>query len=644
MANQDVFQQAGETIDPGKFTAPGPFSDMLSNAPVPVEPFKAQNQWNTGWQKGIGGAAQLLGNFLEGIGKGRVQKYAQEQAREQQQMKLVEFNLNTVLNNPAASPQAKQDAIALAKQSYLAAMPEQDKGHKGEQRTFFQHLTDGIRSVLEQGSGTAGLPKAGKMKASDFAQGFDQIQAGIEDPKNTKYNQQAIVGQLGDKVNAAIADKQKQRGPAFNSLDLSDPTIMAAETAYYNMMGKHSPSYQSVLATAPFAPAYDEAKKQADEFRAGQMKATSPNLQWSTGPTGMPVASRTPLTQRELGQLQSSGMAEKQIQVLPVEGVNTPLIHVTEGVNAGWYRLDGTAVDAGKIGAKPPAEKKATPSPKTLWSTHDGSSMLAYKGEDGKYRDYDTNKVVDSKAWVDTPPKKATAGKSGGAKGGSAKNASHKDAVTFQRDWAHRDADIYKRRDEALERARNGNYAAAAKLLPGMDAKTLESNALNLETFIDQQSQKALLESEALYRREMASLGGTPAPATGTEGAAAPPSTMTDFAPVYVAPGPAPQGLTKPGNIDLSKQPKVHNPDGTTSTVDSVGVELDGKHLLLSRVTPDGKHLTTEQAIDYYKKTGKNLGEFKDDAGSNAYGSALHKAYEDGKIRGYPAQDANPLQ
>ena len=168
--------------------------------------------------------------------------------------------------------------------------------------------------------------------------------------------------------------------------------------------------------------------------------------------------------------------------------------------------------------------------------------MLAYKGEDGKYRDYDTNKVVDSKAWVDTPPKKATAGKSGGAKGGSAKNASHKDAVTFQRDWAHRDADIYKRRDEALERARNGNYAAAAKLLPGMDAKTLESNALNLETFIDQQSQKALLESEALYRREMASLGGTPAPATGTKGAGAAPATGTEGAGAGAAPATGTEG------------------------------------------------------------------------------------------------------
>ena len=524
MANQDVFQQAGETIDPGKFTAPGPFSDMLSNAPVPVEPFKAQNQWNTGWQKGIGGAAQLLGNFFEGVGKGRVQKYAQEQAREQQQMKLVEFNLNTVLNNPAASPQAKQDAIALAKQAYLAAMPEQDKGHKGEQRTFFQHLTDGIRSVLETGSGTAGLPKAGKMKAGDFAQSFDQIQAGIADPKNTKYNQQAIVGQIDNKINAVIAAKQKQKGAPLDRSDLSDPAIMVAETDYIKITRQHSPAYQMAYENALPSKYESPDQKQAEAFRAGQMKATVPNLQWSTGPTGMPVASRTPLTQRELGQLQASGMAEKQIQVLPVEGVNTPLIHVTEGVNAGWYRLDGTAVDAGKIGAKAPAEKKATPSPKTLWSTHDGSSMLAYKGEDGKYRDYDTNKVVDSKAWVDTPPKKATAGKGGGAKGGGATKA--KNEWQAQRDYTSRNTKIESNRTAALAAFKRGDLAAAAHFItmPGIDAKVLEAKEANAETFINEQFDKQKAASAKSLADDLAFLRGTPAPgtpppATGTEGA-----------------------------------------------------------------------------------------------------------------------------
>lgn len=94
------------------------------------------------------------------------------------------------------------------------------------------------------------------------------------------------------------------------------------------------------------------------------------------------------------------------------------------------------------------------------------------------------------------------------------------------------------------------------------------------------------------------------------------------------------------GNVNLYKQPKVKNPDGSISTVDSVSGNVDGKELLLPTVTPDGRHFKGsaaekfQQAFTEYKKTGQYLGQFDSEGEATAYASKLHDDYAKGKYDG----------
>ena len=93
-------------------------------------------------------------------------------------------------------------------------------------------------------------------------------------------------------------------------------------------------------------------------------------------------------------------------------------------------------------------------------------------------------------------------------------------------------------------------------------------------------------------------------------------------------------GLIEPGNVDLFAQPSVPNPDGTASTVDSRSFNFDGREVLLPSVTPDGRHLRTdEEIIAEYKRTRRHLGMFADVQSANAYAEQLHRDYEAGKYR-----------
>lgn len=83
-----------------------------------------------------------------------------------------------------------------------------------------------------------------------------------------------------------------------------------------------------------------------------------------------------------------------------------------------------------------------------------------------------------------------------------------------------------------------------------------------------------------------------------------------------------------PGNIDLTKRPVVRNPDGTISTVRSVGVTFDDGVYLLPSVINGRVELDTQKVIDHFRRTGQHLGVFKTPAESNAYAEQLHRDQE----------------
>ena len=84
------------------------------------------------------------------------------------------------------------------------------------------------------------------------------------------------------------------------------------------------------------------------------------------------------------------------------------------------------------------------------------------------------------------------------------------------------------------------------------------------------------------------------------------------------------------GNIDLWDRPMVQNPDGSISTVRSLGFYDEkesspnyGKEILIPTVV-EKKIVSDEEAIAYYYETGKYLGIFNSVEESNAYAEELH--------------------
>ncbi len=91
-------------------------------------------------------------------------------------------------------------------------------------------------------------------------------------------------------------------------------------------------------------------------------------------------------------------------------------------------------------------------------------------------------------------------------------------------------------------------------------------------------------------------------------------------------------GMTEPGNIDLTNRPHVQNPDGTTSTIRSLGVNIDGQETLIPTVSEDGRIMTDDEAIEQYKKTGRHLGKFDSVEASNNAAQRLHEQQASGLL------------
>lgn len=105
---------------------------------------------------------------------------------------------------------------------------------------------------------------------------------------------------------------------------------------------------------------------------------------------------------------------------------------------------------------------------------------------------------------------------------------------------------------------------------------------------------------------------------------------------------PDPQQI-EAGNIDLSNRPRVRNPDGSISTVRSIGIEDNGVNVVIPTVSQDGRVLSNADAVALYRKTGQHLGKFTTQAEADAFARQLHES-EARKLMPDPQQVAAPPQ
>lgn len=88
--------------------------------------------------------------------------------------------------------------------------------------------------------------------------------------------------------------------------------------------------------------------------------------------------------------------------------------------------------------------------------------------------------------------------------------------------------------------------------------------------------------------------------------------------------------MPKPGNINLYDRPKVPNPEGGTSTVYSESFGFDDKTVLLPRAD-EGRIVSSDEAVEKYRKTGKHLGIYDDKEDADWAAEELHRDYEAGR-------------
>lgn len=90
------------------------------------------------------------------------------------------------------------------------------------------------------------------------------------------------------------------------------------------------------------------------------------------------------------------------------------------------------------------------------------------------------------------------------------------------------------------------------------------------------------------------------------------------------------------GNIDLTNRPQYINEDGSVSTVRSIGIQDNGKEVVIPTIATDEKgnavKLTDEQARQRYYDTGEYLGKFDTREEADNYAQRLHLSQESGTL------------
>ena len=76
------------------------------------------------------------------------------------------------------------------------------------------------------------------------------------------------------------------------------------------------------------------------------------------------------------------------------------------------------------------------------------------------------------------------------------------------------------------------------------------------------------------------------------------------------------------GNMYLKTRPRINNPDGSFSTIRSMGVEKDGQEYVIPTIY-DGAQHKPKQAYDRFVNTGRHLGTANNPQESTAYAKRL---------------------
>lgn len=106
---------------------------------------------------------------------------------------------------------------------------------------------------------------------------------------------------------------------------------------------------------------------------------------------------------------------------------------------------------------------------------------------------------------------------------------------------------------------------------------------------------------------------------------------IDEFDPLTIGtPEPIPSaGMLTRGNINLATRPMVKQGDGSIATVAPISINVDGKEVLISTVSDDGRMMGKDEAVRNFHETGQHLGIFDTAENADNYAIALHNQQEE---------------